>query len=89
MDPFVSFKSFELEQIPPEPFVAVNVPKLEATSQISEKPLRYSAVIRVSAKGDQVRIVENQTIDGYFVAAVAHDGVLLATPNRVIVLVVP
>jgi len=89
MDPFVSFKSFDLEKVDQEPFVAINTPKLEATSQLSEKPLQYTALIRITNKGDPARIVENQTIEGYFVAAIAHDGVILSTPNRVIVLVVP
>ncbi|MCG3149545.1 MAG: hypothetical protein PCFJNLEI_03009 [Verrucomicrobiae bacterium] len=89
MDPFVSYKSFDLEKVDQEPFIAVNAPILEATSQISEKPLKYAAVIRTSNKGDSVRIVEDQTIDGYFVAAIAHDGVILSTPTRIIVLATP
>ena len=89
MNPFVSFKSFDLEKVDQDPFLPVNPPKLEATSQLSEKPLKYSALIRLSNKTDPARIVENQTIEGYFVAAVAHDGAIVSTPNRIIVLVVP
>lgn len=86
MNPFVSFKSCDLEKVAAEPFIAPNVPILEATSQVSEKPLKYAALIRVSSKEDPLRIVENQTINGYFVAAIVHDGVILSTPTRVVVL---
>ncbi|MEI6084396.1 MAG: hypothetical protein WCS70_08860 [Verrucomicrobiota bacterium] len=89
MNPFVSFKSFDLESVEQDPFVAVNPPKLEATSQLSEKPLKYTALIRVSKNTDPARIVENQTIEGYFVAAIAHDGVIVSTPNKIMILVVP
>jgi hypothetical protein len=89
MNPYISFKSFDLEKVDQDPFVAVNPPKLEATSQVSETPLKYSALIRISNKGDPARIVENQTIQGYFVAAITHDGVIVTTPNHIIILVVP
>ena len=89
MNPAVSFKSYDLERIDFEPFAPSNIPKLEATSQVSEKPLKYAALIRLDPKKDPVRVNENQTIQGFFIAAVTHDGAIVTTPNRVLVLVVP
>jgi hypothetical protein len=88
MSPFISYKRFELEDIAPEPFVATT-PKLEATSQVSEKPLQYIAFMRVGNRREPERLVENQTVQGFFVAAIAHDGVVLSTPTRVLVLLAP
>jgi hypothetical protein len=88
MSPFISYKRFELEDIAPEAFVATT-PKLEATSQISETPLRYTALIRMGDRREPARVVEDQTIQEYFVAAVAHDGVIVSTPTRILVLIAP
>jgi hypothetical protein len=86
MRPFISYQSFDLESVDSEPF-SVTSPKLEGTSQVSEKPLRYSALVRVPGQSDPARFVENQTIDGFFVVAIAHDGAVVSTPSRVMVLV--
>lgn len=88
MTPFISYKRFELEDIPPEPFVATT-PKLEATSQVSEKPLKYIAFMRIGNRREPERIVEDQTVQGFFVAAIAHDGAVVSTPTRVLVLLAP
>lgn len=88
LNPFISYQRYELESIDGEPFVA-NSPKLEATSQLSEKPLKYTAVMHLPGSQLPYRIVENQTVQGFFVTAVTHDGAIVSTPNRVLVLVGP
>jgi|ERR1043166_4367530 hypothetical protein len=86
--PFISYQSYDLESVPPEPFT-VNSPKLEATSLVSETPPKYSAIVRVPGQAEPARIIEDQTIQGYFVAAVASGGAVVCTYNRVLVLTPP
>ena len=88
MNPFITYRRFELESIAGEPF-AVDYPVLVGTSQASEHPLRYSALVRVPGELEPARVVENQTIQGFFVVAIAHGGAIFSTPNRVIVLAAP
>jgi len=88
MNPFITYRRFELESIAGEPF-AVDSPVLVGTSQASEHPLRYSALVRVPGELEPARVVENQTIQGFFVVAIAHGGAIFSTPNRVIVLAAP
>jgi hypothetical protein len=83
--PFISYQSYDLESVPPDPFT-VNSPRLEATSVISETPPKYAAVIRVPGQSEATRVTEDQTIEGYFVAAVATGGAIVCTYNRVLVL---
>ena len=88
MNPFITYRRFELESINSEPFT-VDRPVLVGTSQASEKPLRYSALVRVPGELEPARVVENQTIQGFFVVAVAHDGAIFSAPNRIIVVAAP
>lgn len=86
--PFISYKSFDLESIDPEPFT-VNSPTLAGTSQISEHPLKYAALIHINGQDEPVRVLENQSILGFYVVAVVHDGAIFSTSKRVIVLPAP
>ena len=88
MNPFITYRRFELESIDPEPFT-VKSPVLVGTSQVSEHPLRYSALVHAPGELEPARVVENQTIQGFFVVAIAHAGAIFSAPNRVIVLVAP
>ena len=88
MNPFITYQRYEMETIDPEPFT-VSSPILEGTSQVSENPLRYAALIRVPGTRDPVRVVENQMIQNFFVVAIAHDGAIFSADNRVIVLATP
>ena len=88
MNPFITYRRFDLEVIDPEPFT-VDSPSLAGTSQVSEKPLKYAALVRVPGQGDPARVVENQTIQGFFVVSVAYGGAIFSTPTRVIVLPAP
>jgi hypothetical protein len=83
--PFISYQSYDLESVPPEPFT-VSSPKLEATSLISETPPKYAAIVRVPGRAEPARVIEDQTIQGYFVAAVASGGAIVCTYNRTLVL---
>ena len=88
MTPFISYKGYDLEPAVAEPFVATR-PHLESTSQISDTPPKYTALIRLPGRVEPARVTEDQTIQGFFVAAVAPGGALMTTPNRVLVLPVP
>ena len=88
MNPFISYRRYELESINAEPFT-VSTPVLAGTSQASERPLRYSALVRVPGELEPARVVENQMIQGFFVVAVAHDGAIFSTPTRVVVVAAP
>ena len=88
MNPFLHYRRFDLEAIDPEPFT-VNSPVLVGTSQVSEHPLKYSALIHLSGQDEPARVIENQTILGFFVVAVAHDGAIFSMPKRIIVLPAP
>jgi hypothetical protein len=83
--PFISYQSYDLESVPPDPFTAGS-PKLEGTSLINEAPPKYSAVVRVPGQAEPARVIEDQTIQGYFVAAVASGGAIVCTYNRVLIL---
>jgi len=87
--PFISYKRYEgLEFKPPEPLV-VALPKLDGTSLIEETPPKYAALLSVPRRMDPLRIVENQTLDGYLVIAIAEGGAVLSNNNRVLVLLTP
>lgn len=88
INPFISYQRYDLETIDPDPFLATH-PKLEGVSQLSEKPLKYTALIRVPGNDDPARINEDQTVLGYFVVAIGHDGAIVATPKRILVLLAP
>ena len=85
MRPTITYLRYELESIPKEPFIATS-PKLVGTSKVNEDPEQYVCLIRVPGKGEPVRISEEQTIEGYYVAVIASRGAVLVGGNRVIVL---
>lgn len=86
--PFISYHNYELETIPGEPF-AVTAPRIDGTSAISEKPKKFAALIRVPGRTDAMRVVEDQNLEGYLIGAIAEQGVIACTPDRVLVLPVP
>jgi hypothetical protein len=88
MTPFISYKGYDLEPAIPEPFTATT-PRLESTSQVSDTPPKYVALIKLPGRVEPARVEENQTIQGFFVAAVAPGGAIVSTPTRVLVLPVP
>ena len=88
MNPFITYQRFELESIEAEPFT-VSSPVLVGTSQASEQPLRYSALVHVPGELEPARVVENQIIQGFFVVAITHAGAIFSAPNRVIVMAAP
>ena len=88
MTPFISYKGYDLEPAIPEPFTATT-PRIESTSQVSDTPPKYVALIKLPGRVEPARVEENQTIQGFFVAAVAPGGAIVSTPTRVLVLPVP
>jgi len=86
--PTISYQRYDLESLPPEPFY-VTTPKLDGTARLDETTKKYAALIRVPNRMDPQRVVEDQTIEGYLVAAVAAGGAIVCTPDRVLVLLVP
>ena len=88
LHPFISYRRFDLESIDPEPFT-VNSPTLDGTSQVSEHPLKYAALIHLPGQDEPARVAENQTILGFYVVAAVHDGAILSQAKRVIVLPAP
>jgi len=86
MTPFLSYKRYEgLETLPTEPFLATT-PKLEGTSRVSDEPVKYAALIRVARSGEVERIIENQTVHGFIVLAIAPTGVIICNDQRILVL---
>lgn len=88
LTPFITYHLYEIETIAPEPFY-VTSPRLEGTSLVSEDPKKYAALIRVAGRMDAQRVIEDQTLEGFLVAAVASGGAILCAPDRVLVLPVP
>jgi hypothetical protein len=86
--PAISYHMYAIEPLAPEPFF-VTSPKLEGTTQLDDQTKKYAALIRVPDHMDPHRVFEDQTLEGYFVAAVAAGGAVVCTPERVLVLVVP
>ena len=86
--PAISYRLYTIESLPPEPFY-VTSPKLDGTTQLDEQTKQYAALIRVPGHMDPHRVFEDQTLEGYFVAAVAAGGAIVCTPERVMVLVAP
>jgi hypothetical protein len=86
--PVISYQRFDLESLPPEPFF-VTSPKLDGTARLDETSKKYAALIRVPGRMDPQRVVEDQTLEGYLVAAVAAGGAVVCTPDRVLILLVP
>jgi hypothetical protein len=88
MTPFISHQRYDLESLPPEPFAAT-VPQLEGTSRLNDSPPKYVALVKLPGRAEPTRIEENQTIQSFFVAAVAPGGAIVSTPSRVLVLPAP
>jgi hypothetical protein len=85
MRPTITYMRYELESIPAEPFFATS-PKLDTTSKVSDNPDKYVCLIRVPGKTEPVRVSEEQTVEGYYVAAIGSRGAVFCGGNRVIVL---
>lgn len=90
LTPFISYQQYEiLNKIsPPDPFL-VNNPHIDGTSQVSDAPPKYAAVIRIPGRPDPLRVTEDQTIDGYFIASIAPGGAVVCTYNHILVLPAP
>ena len=86
--PAISYHTYVIEPLAPEPFV-VTSPKLDGTTQLDDKTRKFAALIRVPGHLDPHRVFEDQTLEGYFVAAVAAGGAIVCTPEHVLVLVAP
>jgi hypothetical protein len=86
--PSISYQRYDLETLPPEPFY-VTSPKVDGTTRMDEKSDKFAALIRVPGRMDPQRVVEDQTLDGYLIAAIAAGGAIVCTPDRVLVLPVP
>jgi len=86
LSPFLSYKRYEgLETIGAEPFL-VTSPRVEGTSRASDEPLKYAALMRLPGQREQVRIVEDQSVGGFVVLAIAPKGVILCNDQRILVL---
>jgi len=86
--PTISYMRYELETIGVEPFL-VQAPKLDGTTQINHDPEQYVALVRVPGRQEAVRVTEDQTLEGYYMAAIALRGVVLCSNNRILVLLTP
>ncbi len=87
--PTITYLRYELESIPAEPFF-VTSPKIMGTSQVGEgETTKYVCLVRVPTKPDPVRVTEEQTLEGYYIAAIAARGAVLTGGNRLLVLPVP
>ena len=86
--PAISYHTYVIEPLPAEPFF-VTSPIIEGTTQVDDKTKKYAALIRVPDHMDPHRVFEDQTLEGYFVAAVAAGGAIVCTPERVLVLIAP
>jgi hypothetical protein len=86
--PAISYHMYSIEPLAPEPFF-VTSPKLDGTTQLDDKTKKFAALIRLPGRMDPHRVFEDQTLEGYFVAAVAAGGAIVCTPERVLVLVAP
>jgi hypothetical protein len=86
--PAISYHTYVIEPLAPEPFF-VTSPKLDGTTQLDDKTRKFAALIRVPGHMDPHRVFEDQTLEGYFVAAVAAGGAIVCTPEHVLVLVAP
>ena len=89
VSPFITYRRFELQsETPIDPFVPTS-PRLESVSQISEQPPRFSALVRFPGRAEPTRLETDQTVQGFYVAAVAPGGAVLASTTRLLVLLTP
>jgi hypothetical protein len=54
-----------------------------------EEPGKYAALLNLPGRMDALRVVENQTLEGYLVIAIANDGAIVTSRQRVLVLLTP
>lgn len=83
--PTVTYHRFDILDVDREPF-SVRSPKLEGTSRETDPPHKYVGLLYVPKRAEPVRVVENQMVDKFVIAAIAQRGALLCTELRVIVL---
>jgi len=83
--PAISYGSYDLEPVAGEPF-SVNTPRLEGTSLLSDNPPTYAALVRAPGRAEPLRIQENQTVDGVFMAAIAARGAVGCSQERLLIL---
>lgn len=89
LTPFISYKRYEgLETAPAEP-LTVATPRVDATTLVNEQPPKYAALLIVPGRVDAMRVVENQTLQDYLIAAIAQGGAIVCNPQRVLVLLTP
>ena len=88
LTPFISYQNYELEPLAQETFFAIG-PKLEGTSMTGDNPPKYEGLGHIPGRSDPLRVGENQTLQGYFVAAVGAHGAILCNNNRILILPVP
>lgn len=87
--PYISYHQYEGLQITRAYPFSVDSPRLQGTSLISDKPKKYAALLLVPGRIDARQVVEDQTLEGYFMAAIAPRGAIACTLDRVLVLPVP
>lgn len=89
LTPFISYKRYDgLETTPPEP-LQVAAPRMDGTSEVSTDPVQYSLLANVPGRNEPLRLVENQTHQGFLIIAIGKDGAILISFNRVLVLLTP
>jgi hypothetical protein len=54
-----------------------------------DNPPKYEGLVHIPGRSDPLRVGENQTLHGYFVAAVGAHGAILCNNNRILILPVP
>ena len=70
----------------PEPF-APATPRLDSTTLLEEQPPVYGGRISVPGRMDPLSVREYQRVEGYTVVMIRKDGVVLCTPERVMIMV--
>jgi hypothetical protein len=83
--PQITYLRYELEMVKAEPF-APSSPRLESTTRITENPETYAARLNLPGRVEPLQVKETQTIDGYYVAAIARNGIVLCTADRIVVI---
>ena len=88
LTPFISCQNYDLEPLEPVAFF-VTEPRLSGTSMTGDTPPKYEALIAIPGRSDPLRVGENQTLRGYFVAAVGARGAILCSNNKILILPAP
>jgi hypothetical protein len=87
--PYISYHQYEGLQITRAYPFSADSPRLQGTSLISDKPKKYAALLLVPGRIDAQQVVENQTLEGYFIGAIAPHGAIACTTDRILVLPIP